>query len=86
MPGVTALWHGGACFVPKEVAVCPECGSELSARSLACDTLSGQPEAASIEIECLYDISEVYDEFGHAWRQSDWQDVRDEIARWCNAR
>jgi hypothetical protein len=78
----TALWHGKGCFVPKDIAVCPECGSELSARAMAWDSETGQPHAESIEIDCQYDAD---GEHWHRWHQSDWQRVRDAITKWSKA-
>lgn len=77
------LWHGIGCYVPKVVAVCPECGGELTARSMQWDTETGQPDAEAIDIECLDYLSHLS---GHRWFQSDWQPIRDAIVKWCEAR
>jgi hypothetical protein len=78
-----ALWHGGGVYVPRSVAVCPECRGELTARAMEWDTETGQPSAVGIEIDCLNFL--VHDGVGHRWHQSDWQPVRDAVAKWCKA-
>ncbi len=77
-----ALWHGVGCYVPPGVAVCPECGLELTARALGYVAATGRPIAASIEIECLGDMNGLQ---SHRWYQSEWQPVRDAIVKWCDA-
>jgi hypothetical protein len=79
---MTALWHGTGCYVPNSVAVCPECGGELAARSMQWDEETGQPDAAAIEIDCIDYLSHYH---GHNWHQSSWQPVRDAIAKWCKS-
>ncbi len=78
-----ALWNGTGCYIPKTVAVCPECGGELTARSMQWDAETGRPDAAAIDIECLDYLSHMS---GHRWHQSDWQPIRDTIAKWCDAK
>mgnify|MGYP000903357993 CR=1 FL=1 len=86
-PDRRALWgNDGAkgCYVPKLIAVCPECGGELAARSGSWETQTGRPVAESIELDCMNDLRD--GKAGHRWFQSDWQPVRNRIYRWCNAR
>lgn len=80
-----ALWFGRKCCVPAVVAVCPECRGELAAEALQWDSKTGQPSASSIEIDCLKDLRNVQRETTHYGRQSDWQPVRDAVAKWCGA-
>ena len=79
-------WEGRAdtrgVYVPKEVAACPECGGELTARAMAWDG-DGRPEAAAIELDCIDYLSH---ESGHRFTQDKWQPVRDAVAKWCDAR
>lgn len=74
------LWHGSGCYIPTTVAVCPECGGELYAKSLSWWAETGQPSANSIDIHCREDP-----DLNHRWHQSDWQPVRDAIAKWSGA-
>lgn len=75
------LWFGVGCFIPREVAVCPECGGELTARSMQWDEQTGQPDASAIDVICAGDP-----DVNHRWWQSTWQPVNDCIAKWCDAR
>lgn len=75
-------WGGSGCYVPGSVAVCPECGGELTARSMQWDAATGQPDATAIDIDCVDYLSHQH---AHAWHQSQWQPVRDAIAKWCAA-
>lgn len=90
------LWHGKSCEVPREIAVCPECGSELYVYCQGWHTDTGQPLAADLQIECeaenwILGIDEgewsnVYNgDTGHSWKQSDWQSVREAIVKWAMA-
>lgn len=80
------LDFGKGCYVPVEIARCPECGSDLMARSLQWDAETGVPDAVAIDIECTKDLTSEDDSaVGHAWRQRDWQPVRDKIAAWSGA-
>lgn len=86
----SALWNvcgvPGTCkvYVPKEVAVCPECGGELAAQAMEHEVATGRPTATGIEIDCMNNLRD-----GgpcHTWYQSAWQPIRDAIAKWCDAR
>ena len=77
---MSALHHGSGCYIPKGVAVCPECGGELHARSMSWEQATGRPIAADIEIGCVADP-----DLNHRFWQSDWQPVRDAIAKWVKA-
>ncbi len=37
------LWGGKGCAVPKEIAICPECGDNLTVMCMAWDDATGQP-------------------------------------------
>lgn len=89
MKNVPPLWsvEGGqvrGVYVPAKVAVCPDCGEELIAQSLAW-TSEGRPVASDIEIDCLSSVRDGQHEATHRNRQSDWQPVRDAVAKWCDA-
>lgn len=75
-------------YVPQNVALCPECGDDLIARSMEWEQESGRPVATGIEIECVSFLRESLDQSAnaHEFRQCDWQGVRDKIAKWCSAR
>lgn len=86
--GLRALWGGTRCYVPRSVAVCPECGGELAAHAMSMIAATGQPVASAIEIECLTDLDgrgETKNGLGHRWFQSDWKPVRDAVAKWSGA-
>jgi len=75
------LHYGTEAGVPTHVAICPECGSALYARASAWREEDGVPLASAIEFDCIVDADEVQ----HRYWQSDWQPVRDAIAKWCGA-
>lgn len=81
MPSKPLLYGRGA-YVPKEVAVCPECDGELMARAHAWDTATGVALAADLQIDCVRDAARMQ----HRYWQSDWQPVRDAVRKWCGAR
>lgn len=74
------LLNGGACQLPDGVAECPECGGYLHVRSIAWDAATGLPLASALEVECEDD-----ENIEHRYWQSDWQPVRDAVARWAKA-
>jgi len=76
------LWRGKSSTVPRAIAICPECQGTLAARSLEWDAASGRPEASAIELDCEHDCRGGKT---HRHFQSDWQPVRDAIAKWCKA-
>ena len=78
------LWHGTGCYVPKEIAVCPECGGELQARSMEWATESGRPNSSALEVYCVNDYSDEPGDW-HSYRQDKWQPINDAIAKWCGA-
>jgi len=86
-PDRMALWgdkgHKG-CYLPREVAACPECGGEIAVRAMSYESQTGRPVAESIEFDCMNDLR--CGKLSHRWFQSDWQPVRDRIYRWCHAR
>jgi hypothetical protein len=81
MTNQKSLQFGKGCYVPKAVAVCPECGGELIARSMAWDTESGRPHKEALEIDCLYANPNPT----HRYLQHDWQRVDDAVAKFGNA-
>jgi NMD protein affecting ribosome stability and mRNA decay len=74
------LHHGSGCFIPTTVAVCPECGGELYAKSNQWVEATGQPIACDIDIHCHDD-----EHLTHRYWQSHWQPVIDAIRKWCGA-
>lgn len=75
-----ALLFGGHAEVPADVAICPECGGTLHARSMAWGDQSGVPLAAELQIDCVHEPSA-----RHRWFQSDWQPVVDQVRKWAGA-
>lgn len=74
-------------YLPDSVAKCPECGDSLTADCTAWETESGRPIATAIEVHCVSEMREPLAFLPlHNWRQSDWQLVRDAVAKWCDAR
>lgn len=78
---MSPLTHGSGCYVPREVAECPECGGELHARAMQWDAETGVPDAESIDLDCIADRA-----CRHRWWQSDWQPVLDKIRKWSGAK
>lgn len=79
------LHHGQSCYVPREVAVCPECGGELIAKAMAwCDS-TGIPDQRAIDIDCISWMNARPNKFDHQYQQSTWQPVRDAVAKWAGA-
>lgn len=70
-------------YVPKCIAVCPECGGEIQARSMEWEADTGRPVATGIELDC---VDYLIHEGGHSFAQDKWQPVRDAVAKWCGAR
>jgi len=79
------LWRSmkKGIYVPKEVAVCPECQGELAARSMAWDTATDRPVPVEIQIDCMNELRN--GKTAHRWHQSDWHPVIDCIRDWCGA-
>lgn len=81
------LWRWGedtrAIYVPKFVAICPECQGELQARSMEWEQATGRPVATGIELDCIDYLSH---ESGHSFTQDKWQPVLDAVYKWCDAR
>ena len=92
------LLFGGTADVPKEIAVCPECGGELYAQACEYETETGIPTECGIELSCEKDDEAMarwekdktglpMSEFGvHRWWQSDWQPVIDAVTKWARSR
>jgi len=90
------LWHGKSCDVPADIAVCPECGSELYVYCQGWHSDTGQPLAADLQIECKAEAwvlgidegewSSGYNgDTGHSSKQSYWQPVHEAIVKWAMA-
>ena len=79
------LWHGSGVYIPQRVALCPECGDDLTCRATEWEQESGRPVATGLEIECVSFFKDAHWN-RHEFKQSDWQPVRDAVAKWCGAR
>ncbi len=99
-PNPNLLLHGGSSYIPLNVATCPECGAPLYCKSMAWDTETGKPIAEALEITCLVHNAEIeawaraminrtatlFDKPNtHQYHQSDWQPVRNAVAKWAVA-
>lgn len=71
---------GKGCYVPRDVATCPECNADLTVRSFSWDAETGKPHRAGIDINCDKDPN-----LKHRWWQTDWQPVVDAIRKWTGA-
>lgn len=78
------LWGiGPGIYVPRGIAKCPECQSELVAQCIQCDE-EGRPIATGIELDCVKGLHEAC--VSHTFSQDKWQPIRDAVSRWCDAR
>jgi hypothetical protein len=80
MKGAKKLLYGGNCYVPKDIAVCPECGSRLKAVSIEWLSETGIPTTGGLEVSCKNSFVE-----WHRYWQSDWQSVINQVEKWCGA-
>lgn len=80
--------NGRGVYVPDNIGKCPECGDGLIATCYEHEVDSGRPVATGIDLECLCFLRD--DAEGkrdrHKYQQSNWQPVRDAVAKWCDAR
>lgn len=86
------------CSVPRKVAVCPECGSDLYVESTSWDQMTGMPTKDGVAVSCVAEDESImaweqndvdsrpWHEVMHRHWQSDWQSVVDAVAAWCGAR
>jgi len=74
------LLYGGHCSVPREIAVCPECGGTLHADVIGWETATGLPSKGDVNIDCEADP-----DCAHRYWQSDWQPIIDKVEKWCGA-
>lgn len=93
---INNLLRGGQCDLPKCVAVCPECGSELYIDCYEWDSATGFPTSSGFHVHCKQediDIDEwTHDEDDnrtsrevmHRHWQSDWQSVINTVWDWIN--
>lgn len=93
---INSLLRGGQCDLPKEIAVCPECGSELYIECYEWNSQTGFPTRAGFQVHCKQEDKEVDDwmnndndhrtsrEVMHRHWQSDWQPVIDRVWNWIN--
>jgi len=83
------LFGGGECVLPRNVAICPECGGEIHVDCVEWDAVSGKPTQAGLDIACLADdATEPWsgedNDVSHIYLQGAWQPVRDAIWQWIN--
>lgn len=76
----------GGAHVPRDIAVCPECGGELIAQAMVWEVSTGRPIAESIHIDCLKELDKPLKQWSHRYEQNRWQPVRDAVTRWCEAK
>jgi len=65
--------------VPRDVAVCPECGGELEVECDCWDTDTGKPLEECIYPTCSNEIME------HRCWQGEWMPARMRVIRWLQA-
>lgn len=65
--------------MPKDVAICPECGGRLHAESSEYETETGKPTIGGIYLTCQRESKD------HRFLQSDWQPIYSSIDRWAGA-
>ncbi len=87
------LLEHGVCEVPRFVAICPECQSTIYVEVTEWDTDTKRATYCGIDLNCnaeeqaLMDWEQAEDgtpfsEVAHRWHQSEWQPVRDAVAKW----
>lgn len=79
--GASALFGGGTCDIPPDVATCPECGSKMYAECVEWDMETGTPTTTGIMVNCVADDEEME----HRYWQSDWQPIIDAVNEWAGA-
>ena len=91
---INDLLRGGQCDLSKEVAVCPECGSELEIDCYEWDLVTGFPTRSGFNLDCKQEEEDLDDwihndddtrdkrEVMHRHWQSDWQPVIDKVWAW----
>lgn len=75
------LFETPTAEIPKDIAKCPECGSDLFAVSIDNVIESGAPVVGGLYVECKAD----QDAMEHRYLQMDWQPVVDAVVKWCRA-
>jgi hypothetical protein len=91
---INDLLRGGQCDLPKEVDICPECGSELEIDCYEWDSVTGFPTRSGFNLDCKQEEKDLDDwthndddtrssrEVMHRHWQSDWQPVIDKVWGW----
>lgn len=86
------------CGVPTNVAVCPECGSDLYVETTSWDATTGVPTKDGVCVSCCAEDEAImawedndadtrpWQEVMHRHWQSEWQEIADRVAAWCGAR
>lgn len=77
------LLNGGTCKVPKDVAVCPECGGRLYAECCEWEEQTGKPAIGGLYIQCQHESFKRED--GHRRWQSDWMPTLLIVEEWAGA-
>lgn len=80
MKAAKEILFGGNYPVPKYIAVCPECGSQLIAESMEWIEKTGQPTIGGLTVDCRAGGMRP-----HRFYQSDWQGVINQVEKWCGA-
>jgi len=86
--GIGSIREHRGLYVPDAIGKCPECGESLIADCMEHELESGRPVATGIELHCKTFLGDDIEDVRtlHKFRQSDWQDVRDRVVKWCDAR
>ena len=91
---INDLLRGGQCDLPKEVDVCPECGSELYVECYEWNSATGFPSQEGFSVNCKQEDKDIDEwthdeddnrtsrEVMHRHWQSDWQPVVDKVWGW----
>ena len=78
------LLNGGKCKVPKDVAVCPECGGRLYAESCEWESETGKPSIGGLYVSCEHESFKRDD--GHRHWQIDWMPTQFIVENWAGVR
>lgn len=77
------LFNGGTCKIPKDIAVCPECGGRLYAESTEWQSDTGKPTIGGLYIQCEHESFKRDDD--HRRYFCDWYPTMVIIETWCGA-
>ena len=74
------LNFSNSSLVPKDLCVCPECGSQLYAESTEHVVETGAPTVGGLYVHCIADT-----DMKHKYLQMDWQLIHEKVANSCCA-